>query len=198
MAGPAVKGSEIINSQIAAITKINGKSDNEISDIIAFQNTLYELLGKDAPIEEVKGLLKKYHLEEYNFMTEEQKKNITDINEYAEGMAAMKSRQVNSKWFKYFIKYDPQPDITKLRCSVIALFGGKDVQVLSELNKSALDEAVKKSKAKYYSCKVFPEANHLFQEAGTGSPDEYYGLKKEFVPGFLEYILEEINKANKL
>ncbi len=37
---------------------------------------------------------------------------------------------------------------------------------------------------------VFPRANHLFQEAATGSPNEYARLPKAFVPGFLETIGE--------
>ena len=44
--------------------------------------------------------------------------------------------------------------------------------------------------------KVFPDANHLFQAAGTGSPNEYAELEPEFLPGFLDtisaWILEQV------
>lgn len=194
MASSTVQGSEVINSQIAAISKIAGKTDTEINDVIAFQNTLYELLNRNADLDEIKTLIKEYTIKAINALPEEQKKYITDIEQYADGQATMQSMQVNSNWFKYFIKFNPVKDIENLQCSVISLFGGKDMQVITEINKKSLDESIKKSKAKYYSCEVFPEANHLFQAAGTGSPDEYYGLKKEFVPGFLEHILKELKK----
>lgn len=34
----------------------------------------------------------------------------------------------------------------------------------------------------------FPEANHLFQKAVTGEPDEYGKLPPEFIPDFLPTI----------
>jgi len=39
-----------------------------------------------------------------------------------------------------------------------------------------------------FSIKTFSGANHLFQTAVTGSPTEYEQLRKEFVPGFLDFI----------
>jgi hypothetical protein len=33
-----------------------------------------------------------------------------------------------------------------------------------------------------------PDANHLFQQADTGSPNEYATLPKEFAPGFLDLV----------
>jgi len=33
-----------------------------------------------------------------------------------------------------------------------------------------------------------PKANHLYQEARTGSASEYATLKKEFAPGFLDAV----------
>ncbi len=41
---------------------------------------------------------------------------------------------------------------------------------------------------------TFPEANHLFQEAETGSPAEYPLLEKAFVDGFLEMIADWVNE----
>lgn len=40
--------------------------------------------------------------------------------------------------------------------------------------------------------KSFPTANHLFQEATTGSPTEYGALDKTFVPDFLDTITQWI------
>jgi len=35
---------------------------------------------------------------------------------------------------------------------------------------------------------LFEDAQHLFQQAVTGSPEEYPVLKMEFLPGFLDAI----------
>ena len=46
---------------------------------------------------------------------------------------------------------------------------------------------------------IYPKANHLFQEAVTGSPDEYAALDKEYLPGFLDeitaWILERVENT---
>jgi hypothetical protein len=49
-------------------------------------------------------------------------------------------------------------------------------------------DALAKSGNKDITFKIFPKANHLFQTATNGSPQEYGKLPKEFVDGFLEYI----------
>ncbi|HJY63230.1 MAG TPA: alpha/beta hydrolase, partial [Ignavibacteria bacterium] len=53
-------------------------------------------------------------------------------------------------------------------------------------------DALKKGANKDYKVVIIPKANHLFQEATTGSPSEYATLKKEFIPGFLETVSEWI------
>jgi hypothetical protein len=45
-----------------------------------------------------------------------------------------------------------------------------------------------------YRIEVFPRANHLYQDAPTGSIAEYAMLKKEFVPGFLELLVAWIKE----
>ena len=45
---------------------------------------------------------------------------------------------------------------------------------------------------------VLPSANHLYQEANTGSASEYATLKKEFVPGFLDLLASWIGQHTGL
>ncbi len=101
-------------------------------------------------------------------------------------------RQFSSKWLKYFLSYDPAKALEKVTIPVLMLFGGKDLQVPVSQNRPPMEEALLKAGNQEYHVKVFPDANHLFQEAGTGSPNEYPQLPKAFVPGFLEEILEWI------
>jgi dipeptidyl aminopeptidase/acylaminoacyl peptidase len=74
------------------------------------------------------------------------------------------------------------------------IFGELDLQVPTDLNKGAMVEALKRGGNKDYTLKIFPSANHLFQNAQTGSPTEYGNLDKKFVPGFLEFMSNWILK----
>jgi hypothetical protein len=77
------------------------------------------------------------------------------------------------------------------------LFGELDLQVPVSQNKPKMEEALRNGGNKNFKSIVFPKANHLYQEAKTGSPGEYSQLKKEFVPGFLDTIAEWIDKTIK-
>ena len=92
---------------------------------------------------------------------------------------------VNSPWYKFFITHDPAPALSKVKIPVLALFGGKDVQVSAALNEPAVKAALAQGGNTQVTTKVYPSANHLFQPATTGGIDEYAKLKT-FVPGFLD------------
>ncbi len=75
---------------------------------------------------------------------------------------------------------------------MLALYGGKDLQVPADVNEAALQAIIDGSSNPDLTIKVFPTANHLFQEAQTGSPTEYGALDKAFVADFLETITQWI------
>jgi fermentation-respiration switch protein FrsA (DUF1100 family) len=85
-----------------------------------------------------------------------------------------------------FIDFDPVPALEQVSCPVLAIFGALDMQVPVSLNMAPMQKALAKSKTKDWKVEILPKANHLFLAAVTGSPAEYAGLEKKFVPGFLE------------
>jgi hypothetical protein len=103
-------------------------------------------------------------------------------------------KQVQTPWFRYFLTYDPEPTIEKVHCPVLALFGERDLQVPAQMDKMAMERALRKGGNRDFTLKILPKANHLFLAAVTGSPSEYASLKKEFVPGFLETMTDWILK----
>ena len=104
----------------------------------------------------------------------------------------------SSPWFKSFLEHDARPVLESVRCPVLLIFGGLDRQVPPEMNREAMISALERGGNSNYLAKTFPSANHLFQNAKTGSLSEYDNLEKDFVPGFLElmsnWILERALK----
>ncbi|MDM7861148.1 alpha/beta hydrolase [Alteromonas sp. ASW11-36] len=82
-----------------------------------------------------------------------------------------------------FLYHDTAVDYSKLSVPVLALFGGKDLQVTIEQNKDRMENALLKSAATYKFV-TFKDANHYFQKANTGQREEYATLEKRFVDGF--------------
>ena len=71
------------------------------------------------------------------------------------------------------------------------------MQIVPEANKIAVENALKKGGNDNYQIHVFKDANHLFQKAGTGLMVEYALLDKNFVDGFLEFIISCLQKNTR-
>ena len=70
------------------------------------------------------------------------------------------------------------------------------MQVPAAIDSAALKQAAEISGNSEVKVVIFPNANHLFQKANSGMPQEYSALPKQFLPGFLDSIEAWINKLN--
>ncbi len=194
MAGTGVNGKEIIIEQTRAIMKANGESEEKINEAIEYLKKLFNALKTGEGMEELEKIARAQEEEHYEKMTEEQKSTIKDKDEYINAMVKSRLNAFKTPWMRFFLDFEPTTALEKVKCPILVLFGGLDLQVLKWQNEKPIEEAIKKGGNKNYEIKTFEKANHLFQEAVTGSPNEYGTLKKEFVPGFLEYITNWILK----
>ncbi|MBR1775252.1 MAG: alpha/beta fold hydrolase [Bacteroidales bacterium] len=94
---------------------------------------------------------------------------------------------LNGLWLDYFYKFEPAKYLKKLKLPLLILQGGKDMQVLAEINLSAMEKNLPKS-SKTKEVKLYPELNHLFQTCKTGNPDEYSQIEQTIAPQVLEDI----------
>jgi dienelactone hydrolase len=83
-----------------------------------------------------------------------------------------------SPWIQWFIDYDPQSDIAKIKCPVMALNGSKDCQVVASQSIPALRRTLPPNKQNLI--KQYDGLNHLFQHCQTGLPTEYGTIEETF------------------
>lgn len=88
----------------------------------------------------------------------------------------------------FLVDYDPAPYLERLRVPVLALYGGRDIHVPPDENIPRLRSLLERAGNRDHTVVTFPEANHWFWAARTGSRAELAGLEAGFVPGFLESI----------
>jgi len=110
----------------------------------------------------------------------------------AEQVNAM-SNQITTPWMFYFLKYNPEPTLEKVKCPVLAIDGEKDWQVPPE-NLIAIKTALEKGGNKNVTTKLFPNLNHLFQDSKTGLPSEYSEIEETFSPVALDLIARWIKQ----
>ena len=90
-------------------------------------------------------------------------------------------------WLKYFINYDPIPDIKNISVPILMLYGGNDTQVPPSLNVPVLNENIPG-----INIKVYPELNHLMQHSKTGKITEYAEIEETISQEVLNDITEFI------
>ena len=96
--------------------------------------------------------------------------------------------QVGNDWFRYFLAFDPAPYLQKIKGSVLALNGDRDIQVVSSPNLQGIEAALKKGRAASYEVKEMKGLNHLFQHCHTCSVQEYGQLTETIAPEVLDTI----------
>ncbi len=193
MAGPGVTGDSILILQTELIQKAEGMSEEEILKSLKLDREIYSMVIKSNDDEILKKQLREKFNAEFATMTDEEKSKLGDPEVYLN----MQIKTLTSPWFKYFLKYNPQPILEKVKCPVLAINGENDLQVPPKQNLSAIESALKKGGNKNFEVKMLPGLNHLFQTSATGAVSEYGTIEETISPIALNTMLNWIKKVTK-
>lgn len=98
------------------------------------------------------------------------------VNEIVSGLVKIRT----TKWVRYFYNYNPADEYEKVGCPVLSLNGNLDTQVEAKINQEGLRQALTKGKNSDFEVIELEGLNHLFQNAKTGSMDEYSEIEETF------------------
>jgi uncharacterized protein len=194
IAGPAISGDKLILFQLESQMHEGGAGEEEIRKTLAQQNRAFECVRTGKGWDELALQFKKEIAAGLASLPPATRNAIADSATFVNSRADARIAPARTPWFRFFVEFDPAQTLEQLSCPVLAIFGGLDRQVPVSLNRKPMEEALAKSRTKDWKVAVLPKANHLFQTAVTGSPTEYAGLEKKFLPGFLDLMTEWITK----
>lgn len=177
MAGPAVRGTEVLKAQQQAMYEVSGMPDTLMAANMKFNESLYAVIDSCEHPEVAVPLLKQKFLDAG----------------MAEKEADRQVETLSSPWMWYFLKYDPKEAIAKTSCPTLLLNGSKDLQVLVNQNFSAYEKSMAKYGKTNLSLKEMPGLNHLFQHCQTGSPTEYYTIDETVAPEVLHAMVDFVH-----
>ena len=193
LAGTGIQGDQILLLQQRLIGKASEVSDEDLQKNELLNRKAFDIVNKSNSIEQL-------NIDLTNFI----KQSLLDNKnaEKSKGMSEddfvkLQVKQIANPWMQYFIKYNPAPTLEKVKCPVLAINGGKDLQVPPKENLEAIKKALAKGGNKKVTTKEFPNLNHLFQECKTGSPDEYATIEQTFSPIALTEIFKWIQTQTK-
>ena len=186
MAGPAVDGYHLIPDQMEVILGMQGFTEEEIAAKREAQIMIMDAVIAGGDMVLVDSILRDQMEAELAALPEEQLAMIGDMEAYIDQTVAQNMASIDNPWFLNFLTHDPAEAAKRVQCPVLALYGGLDIQVTEGANYTAMVEALADNPDQEVI--LFPEANHLFQLAGTGSVEEYALLDPVFIEGFPETV----------
>lgn len=193
LAGTGVSGKDVIILQTELILKANGTKDEEAQKKKEEATRIFNLVSDEVDsLSAFKKLLTIYK-EDINKMNEDEKKK----PENSKDAFDRNVKQILSPWFRFFIKYDPRPTLEQVTIPVLALNGGKDLQVDPKQNLSEIEKALKAGGNKNFKTIELPGLNHLFQPATTGAPGEYATIETTFSEDALKIMKDWILSVTK-
>jgi pimeloyl-ACP methyl ester carboxylesterase len=95
-------------------------------------------------------------------------------------------------WMRFFLTYNPQVDLAKVKCSVLAINGEKDTQVNARENLDLIKKILTQNGNKDFEVKILPGLNHLLQTAQIGDFSEYGKIEETMSPIALNIIYKWI------
>jgi uncharacterized protein len=190
MAGQTASGEVSHLAQIRMLNEAQGVAGADLERILALQQHAYETVKTGEGWDEFESALRQETSEQLEALPEAARAQLGNLETFVEQSVAQQMAVMRLPWFHFYITYDPALDLVNIDVPILALFGALDLQVEAELNQAALLAAVEQSDNEDVTIVIFPEANHLFQLAESGHPEEYALLAPDFLPGFLETISE--------
>jgi pimeloyl-ACP methyl ester carboxylesterase len=189
MSGPAQTGETIMLEQAELIGRAEGRTPEQIKANARMQQMLFTAARTTAGWDQARDAIRAEARSSIARLPEDQRKAIPDVERVISAQADSQVAFTRSRWFRFFLDYDPAPTLARVTCPVLAIFGERDLQVPTDANRAIMESIAKKSANPDWTIKVIPGANHLYQAATTGSASEYMRLKKEFAPGFLDTVV---------
>lgn len=178
MAGPGTPIEDLLIEQSTRYSELAGADKESTEANAKMQRNTYAFV-KNYKSDHLETDLTTYLKEEMaKFPADMQPKTEEELNKSVESQV----KAINNKWFLYFLKYNPAENLSKLKCSVLAINGSLDFQVPAKSNLNAIEAALIKGKNKNFKIVELQGLNHLFQEAGTGAFEEYVKIEQTISP----------------
>ena len=179
MAGPCVTGEAILYAQEGLISRAMGVAEEQISHQLDFQKQVLSVIKNESDLEKTEKLLREIVVKQLANLPKEEQQISADAME-----AQMK--RCNSRWFRYYLTYDPTIALKGLKIPVLVINGELDSQVSPKQNLPVIAKILKEAGNQNYRIIQFPKLNHFFQTCETGSILEYGKIEETIAPVVLD------------
>ena len=139
MAGSAVSGNEILRMQAASLARGAGASESAIESILVHHAAFMTALIEDAPDDKVRTLGRTLAVAQMTAVPGT-KSSPGDVDALADRLVNQNLPLLRSPWMRFFIRFDPSTALRRVSSPVLAIFGGRDLQVPEGVNRARLEK----------------------------------------------------------
>ncbi|HEX8916751.1 MAG TPA: alpha/beta fold hydrolase [Humisphaera sp.] len=193
LAGMGEPMADLLVRQVGDILAADGTPPDVVAKAVAAQRATMDVLKAGGPLDEVKRKLHDVVAKQRAALTPEQRAAM-GFNPGSEDAAVAAA---TSPWLLWLIAYDPEVTLRKVKCPVLAINGGRDLQVSAKHNLPKIAAALAAGGNKDITTVELPELNHLFQRCKTGLPKEYGTIEETINEAALKAVGEWLEKRVK-
>lgn len=178
LAGTSVTGGDILVEQQRRLATAAGASPAQVESGNARQRALMDAVARN---------------KDDGAAVERETVALLTAEGMTEAQAKEAVRPIVSAWYRWFVAHDPAPALAAVRVPLLAVYGGKDLQVPADQNAPALARILPAAEIV-----VLPDVNHLMQTAGTGAPSEYGTIEETIAPEALRTVVDWVASRSGL
>ena len=191
LAGPGIPIEDLLLQQTNDIAKISGEDDKSIAVKELLNRKMFSYI-KNYQGGNLKDDLKKIVISELQKLPADQ-----ISPDQIDAVAEQQTKRFSDGWFRYFLKFNPDDYLSKVKIPVLAINGSLDLQVSAKENLAGIKNSLTKAGNRNFEIVAFKGLNHLFQTAKTGNPSEYGQIEETFSPNVLDKISSWILQLQK-
>ena len=205
MAGPGLKGDQIVVGAAGADYKGGWMSDEVVAEIRAAQERIFDIIKHEKDLAVLETKIRKEAGVFCDLAARIRADAPESKKETAETVAAAIESQTQlflSPWFRFYLMYDPRTSLMRVKCPVLAVNGERDIEVPARENLEAIGQALESGGNKDHTIQAMPNLNHLFQTAETGAISEYEQIEETLSVSALDtvsnWILKHTNRKSSI
>lgn len=177
LAGTGIRGDQLLLQQQRLVGQAYGASEEALEDSQKLNRAVFDLVLESPDVPTLEAKLRTYFDQLLVDHLETPPEGLSE-----EEFIAQQIQSIANPWMHFFLRHDPAPVLEQVRCPVLAINGGNDLQVPAKVNLAAIEQALKKGGNSDVTVLELPGLNHLMQESETGSPAEYASIEQTFSP----------------
>jgi pimeloyl-ACP methyl ester carboxylesterase len=185
LAGPGLRGDQIILRQSTLIGQAQGISPEDLAKLLDTNTQIIGVLTSENDLAVARPKVEQLLQDGLKSISP---KLIAKLGGSTQAIVQTRTASFCTPWMQFFLRSDPGRSLCSVHCPVLALNGSKDLQIPADENLSAITADLKVAGNNDVTIKKLEGLNHLFQTCQTGSPSEYGQIEQTISPEALGMI----------